>query len=816
MFKTLSSLISTFFFFAVIGLVVLLTSFWKITEELPDYHQLAKYEPPVTTRLYAGDGQLLMEYAAQKRLFVPESKIPERVKQAFIAAEDKKFYEHSGIDFIGIMRAALSNIKNLGTGRRPAGASTITQQVAKNFLLSSELSITRKIKEAVLATRIEQTFSKQHILELYLNEIYLGNRSYGVAAAALNYFGKSLSDLTLEEAAYLAALPKGPNNYNPKTKYDAAIARRNWVISRMLEDGYISEAEANAAVAKPLKTVDRGASFVEDADYFSEEVRREVQQNFGEDALYEGGLIIRTTLDPKLQKIASDVFRKQLKNYDSRHGYRGPVAHLDEGDDFQSVALPKGADDNWTLARVVSVSTSQAEIETKEGQKGTIPLSLLSWAGKTLKNQAIGYAPKAVTDVLKKDDVILVEKVPENKVKSQKLAANSYYLRQVPDVEGALIAIDPHTGKVLAMVGGYDFHRSQFNRATQAYRQTGSSFKPVVYIAALENGYSPTDLILDAPFVLDQGAGLPKWKPVNYSKRFSGLMTLRQGVEKSRNLMTVRLAQDIGMKTVAEYAKKLGVNDHLPEFLSMSLGAADTRLVDLSTAYAMFVNGGKKITPYFIEQIQDRNGRTIYKHDTRPCPECKAQKWENQDIPQLPDVREQVLDPLSAYQMVSILEGVATRGTGARLRSLGKHLAGKTGTSNDSKEAWFMGFSPDLVVGTYIGFDEPRTLGRHETGASAALPVFYDFMAAALKDKADIPFRIPNGIRLMRINYNTGKPASPKDKSVIIEALKPDFDFNNTQRVIDDGNNDGTPDTGTASGMYNDDDESGFQLGTQY
>ena len=439
---------------------------------------------------------------------------------------------------------------------------------------------------------------------------------------------------------------------------------------------------------------------------------------------------------------------------------------------------------------------------------------MISWARKTLKDQGLSDEPKSVKNVLKQGDVILVEKASEKTIKDKKVSEDSYELRQVPDVEGGLIALDPHTGKVLAVVGGYDFDKSQFNRATQARRQTGSSFKPIVYLAALENGYSPTDLILDAPFVLDQGAGLPKWKPVNYSKKFDGLTTMRQGLEKSRNLMTVRLAQDLGMKEVCEYAKKLGVNDHLPELLSMSLGAGDTRLIDLSTAYAMMVNGGKKIKPYFIEQIQDRNGRTIYKQDKRVCIDCQAQKWNNQEIPQLTDAREQIIDPLSAYQMVSMLEGVATRGTAARLRWLKKHLAGKTGTSNDSNDAWFMGFSPDLVVGTYVGFDEPRTLGRRETGSTAALPIFYDFMEQALKGKPDIPFRIPNGIRLVRVNYKTGKPAVPQDKSVITEALKPDFDFNNRQRVIGDDNENGG--TQSENAVYNEQSNDDFQLGTQY
>lgn len=820
MFKTLSSLLSTFFFFAVIGLVVLITSLWKLSSELPDFSQLAKYEPPVTTRLYAGDGQLMMEYADEKRIFVPEDKIPVQVKNAFIAAEDKNFYHHFGVDPMGIARAMVGNIKNIGSGRRPAGASTITQQVAKNFLLTPELSIIRKIKEAVLATRIEQAFSKQHILELYLNEIYLGNRSYGVAAAALNYFGKSLDDLSLEEIAYLAALPKGPNNYHPKKRYEAAVGRRNWVLDRMVEESYISPEEAEEAKAKPLVTLERRGEFVKSSEYFSEEVRREVKNKFGEEALYKGGLLIRTTLNPKLQQIATDVFQEEIKNYDLRHGWRGPLANIPLTEEYQAVLAeiqtPAGKEPAWVKAVVLEVNAARALIETEDGNKGQIPLSVLSWARKNLKKQSVGGQPAKVSEVLAKGDVILVEKIPEKTAAAKKLADDSYYLRQIPNVEGGLIALDPHTGKVLAMVGGYSFNRSQFNRATQALRQTGSAFKPVVYLAALDNGYSPTDLILDAPFVLDQGPGLPKWKPVNYSKRFYGLMTLRQGIEKSRNLMTVRLAQDVGMDKVADYAKKMGVNDHLPQLLSMSLGAGETRVINMASAYAMIVNGGKRAEPYFIERIQDRNGKTIYRHDKRVCEDCSADSWSEQPIPQLSDNREQVIDPLSAYQMVSILEGVAQRGTAARLRTLGHHLAGKTGTTNQNQDAWFVGFSPDLVVAVYVGFDEPRTLGRYETGAGSALPVFYNFMKQALANQPDIPFRIPAGIKLVRINHDTGRPAQPSDKSVITEALKPEFNFDKAhQRVI--GTSGGEDDSAAESSPGFDNSEGdGFQLGTQY
>ena len=820
MLKTLSSLLSTFFFFAVIALIVVITSVWQISQELPEYQQLADYEPAVTTRLYAGDGQLMMEYAAEKRLFVPEDKIPTLVKNAFIAAEDKTFYSHFGVDPIGILRAAFDNLKNIGRGRRPAGASTITQQVAKNFLLSSEVSYKRKIKEALLAMRMEQAFSKQHILELYLNEIYLGNRSYGVAAAALNYFGKSLDELTIEEAAYLAALPKGPNNYNPKTKYEAAIGRRNWVIDRMVEEDFISSSDGEAAKEKTLEVVDRRGEFVWGAEYFSEEVRRQVKSEFGEDALYEGGLLIRTTLDPKLQKIASTVFANEIRDYDLRHGWRGPLANIPLDDSYveamQQVALPAGYANGWIKAIVKSVSTVKANIETIDGQKGIIPLARLSWARKNLKNQGVSNPPKSVADVLKVGDVVMVEPVSPSVIANKKLPTDSYELRQVPDVEGALIAMDPHTGKILAMVGGYSFRKSQFNRATQAMRQTGSAFKPIVYLAALDNGYSPTDLILDAPFVLDQGIGLPKWKPVNYSKKFYGLMTLRQGIEKSRNLMTVRLAQDVGMDKVAEYAKKMGVNPSLPHLLSMSLGAGETKLINMASAYGIMVNGGKKVEPYFIERIQDRNGKTIYRHDRRPCENCQAEKWQNQPLPELADNREQIVDPLSAYQMVSILEGVAQHGTGARLRRLQKHLAGKTGTTNKNQDSWFVGFSPDLVVATYVGFDEPKSLGRYETGAALALPIFHNFMAEALKNQPDTPFRIPAGIKLVRVNHDTGKPAKPEDQSVILEALKPEFSFDNTsQRVIGTPANDNSSTEDNSPSFAVDADDE-VQLGSEY
>ena len=824
MLKSLSSFLSACFFFVVVAFILIITSLWQISQELPEYKQLAKYEPKVTTRLYAGDGHLMAEYAAEKRLFVPEEKIPLLVKQAFLSAEDKNFYSHFGIDFAGITRAILVNIKNLGSGRRPTGASTITQQVAKNFLLSSELSYKRKIKEALLAVRIEQSFSKKHILELYLNEIYLGNRAYGVAAAAINYFNKSLDELTIEEIAYLAALPKGPNNYNPKTKYDAAIARRNWVIDRMREDGYIPEEAAEEAKTKPLTVVSNKDELVRYSQYFSEDVRRQVKKEFGEDALYEGGLLIRTTLNPKLQEYATKSFVKEIENYDKRHGWRGALQNIPLDENLPTVLkeieLPNGSKPSWQIAVVTSVSDNKAEIQLKTGEKGEIPIAVLAWAKKNLKNQSVGGQPKKVSEVLNKGDVIIVEQIDEKDTLARNMSKNSFYLRQLPNVEGALIAMNPHTGKIEAMVGGYSFQKSQYNRATQAMRQTGSSFKPIVYLTALENGYEPTDLILDAPFVLDQGAGQPLWKPVNYSKKFYGLMTLRQGIEKSRNLMTVRLAQDVGMDKVSETAKKMGVNPNLPQLLSMSLGAGETKLINMVSAYSMIVNGGKKVEPYLIERIQNRNGLTIYKHDTRECPNCSVEKWDNQEVPELVDSREQIIDPLSAYQMVSILEGVVQHGTGARLSALGKHLAGKTGTTNKNQDAWFVGFSPDLVVAVYVGFDNPRTLGKFETGAAAALPIFYDFMQQAVQEYADVPFRIPSGIKLVRVNHKTGKPATPNDDVVIWEALKPEAALRKAKQKVIGQESDVNIESGSPQNVspitYEDVVDDEIQLGSEY
>ncbi|WP_413205463.1 penicillin-binding protein 1A [Rhodospirillum sp. A1_3_36] len=748
----------------------------KYGDDLPDYTALANYAPAITTRVLAGDGRLMAEYAIEQRVYVPIAAIPQRVRNAFLSAEDKSFYTHPGVDFVGLFRAILTNLKNYGSGRRPVGASTITQQVAKNFLLTSEVSIERKIKEAILAFRIEDAFTKDHILELYLNEIYLGFGSYGVAAAALNYFNKGLDELTIGETAFLAALPKAPNNYNPIKKPEAAKARRDWVVDRMLEDGHITAEEAEAAKAEPITVHKRGeAQVVHNAEFFSEEVRRQLSAQYGEEALYKGGMYVRTTLDPRLQNLATKALRDGLIAYDRRHGWRGPVTSIGAVENWKTllpdIATPEGAPEDWRLAVILRLDKGEAKVGTADGYGGSIPMKEMSWARRWIEGQRFGNAPKRPSDVLEVGDVVLVEPVLKDD-KGKDLPAGTYALRQMPDIEGALVAMDPHTGRVLAMVGGFSPKRSEFNRATQAKRQPGSAFKPFVYLAALDHGYTPATIILDAPFVYDPGPGQPLWKPKNYSGRFYGPSTLRMGIEKSRNLMTVRLANAVGMDVVAEYAEKFGVVKTMPRFLAASLGAVETTVMDLTTAYAMLVNGGRRIEPTLLDRIQDRTGKTIYRHDHRECDACEAVQWTGQGLPSIPDDREIMTDPLSAYQMVSILQGVVQRGTGTRVQAVGKTVAGKTGTSNDSLDTWFMGFSPDLVCGVFVGFDVPRTLGNHEAGSTAAAPIFTAFMKEALADKPDIPFRAPDGIKFVRIDRLTGQRSSSTENS-IMEAFKP-------------------------------------------
>ena len=791
-------MIRTFVFFISFVLLVAIGTagggvylFYKFGRGLPDYKQLADYEPSVMTRVQAGDGRLLAEYAIEKRVFVPQAAMPRMVVRAFLSAEDKNFFYHPGVDPLGIIRAVLTNIKNVTQGKRLVGASTITQQVAKNFLLTSDVTIERKVKEAILALRIERALPKNRILELYLNEIYLGFGSYGVAAAALNYFNKSLDNLTIAEAAFLAALPKAPNNYNPLNKHGAAKGRRNWVIGRMLEDGVIDGEQAKKAIATPLIIRKRGETEFVKADYFAEEVRRELVERYGEENLYKGGLSVRTTMDPHYQRIADRALKKGLEAYDRRHGWRGPIAQIDitsaSGHDWLNrladIKLPKalGA---WQLAVIRGLAEKVAEIGVDDGRLGSIPLAEIKWARQWLKEEKLGPRIRRPADALNVGDVVAVSQIFETE-KGEPYPDNSFSLEQIPEIEGALVALDPHTGRILAMSGGYDYEKSQFNRVVQARRQPGSAFKPFVYLAALDKGFTPSSLILDAPFVIDQGPGLPKWRPANYTKKFYGPSTMRLGIEKSRNLMTVRLAQTVGIEAIARYATRFNIVDRLPHQLSMSLGAGETTLLRLTAAYAMLVNGGKKIVPTLIDRIQDRHGKTVFHHDRRVCEKCQATLWTNQLVPNVPDTREAVADPATAYQMVSMLEGVVQRGTGRRIRDLGKPLAGKTGTTNKALDTWFIGFSPDLAIGVFAGFDTPRSLGWREQGASVSAPIFKDFVKGSLENKPNIPFRIPSGIRLVRVNSVTGQPARPGDKRVILEAFKPGTVPKGRQMVLD-------------------------------
>lgn len=748
------------------GVIGIIAIFSYYGQGLPDYRQLKDYKPPIVTRLYAGDGTLMAEFAQERRVFMPIEAIPPLVKNAFIAAEDKNFYQHGGVDIFAISRAALGNIKALGTGTRPKGASTITQQVAKNFLLTSEVSYERKIKEAILAYRMERAISKNRLLELYLNEIYMGARAYGVAAAALRYFDKPLDEIEIEEAAYLASLPKAPNNYHPVRHYDRAMTRRNWVIDRMAEDGYIEEAQAEIAKAKPLKTVDPDDSYLVSAPYFTEEIRRILADRYGEQSLYGGGLAVRSTIDTRMQEVAVTALRDGLMAYDRRHGYRGPLKRFENLSDWKEKLLeynqPDGQLDHWKLAVVLQSGPENAQLGFRTGEKDNIALSGVKWARKCIGEcYALGPVIEAVNQVLKPGDVVMVE--PKDN--------GGYELRQIPLVQGAIMAMDPHTGRILAMQGGWKYESSEFNRATQAKRQSGSAFKPFVYLAALDKGFTPATLVLDAPFAIEDRPG-NIWSPSNYSNEYYGPTPIRVGIENSRNLMTVRLADYLGMDVVAEYAHRFGITENLPPLLSQALGAGETTLEKLTLAYAMLVNGGKRIEPTMVDRIQDRRGKTIFRHDVRPCKDCgDAVEWNGQVVPRVPDMREQIEDPRTAYQTVSMLEGVVQRGTGKAINDLGRPLAGKTGTTNRSHDAWFIGFSPDLVLGVYAGFDEPRSLGKRETGSSVAVPIFKDFMEQALADQAPAPFRVPDGIRHVQINADTGVRAGSNDENVIWEAF---------------------------------------------
>ena len=783
------------FFLSLMCLFLFIFVFMKYGVNLPDYNQLAEYKPPVTSRFYAGDGTLLTEYATEQRVFVPLKEVPPNLINAFIAAEDKNFWTHSGIDIVGIFRAFLTNIKNkvMGGGRRMVGASTITQQVAKNFFLSSEQSITRKIKEIILALKMERAFSKRHILTLYFNQIFLGFRSYGVAAAALNYFNKSLDELTLAECAFLAGLPKAPSTYNPITNKDKAIIRRNYVLDRMAEDGYITKEEAENAKQEDIVV---NESFISKQQryslYFSEEVRKLLSDIYGEEQLYSGGLAVRTTINPKYQEVATRVLRKSLIDFDRKHGWRGAEKNIDLNDKawledanivkqieknnkelWQVLLSREGAisgmeDDGWKKAIVIDVAKDNAEIGLSNGNKGIIPLSDVLWAKSVVDGKKSDVAISSVAQVLKVGDIIFVKLSDEkNKI---------YSLQQVPELNGSMVVLDPHTGRVFAMVGGFSYSRSKFNRATQAYRQPGSTIKPFVYLTALETGnYTPSSVILDAPVVLEKSDG-ELWRPENYDNAFAGEITFRRALEKSKNNPTIRIAKDVGVRNFIKTALKFGVYKKVSDpNLSMALGSGDTTLIDLTSAFAQLINGGKNLNTIVVDRVQDRNGKTVYNSYKNVCENCANLQWKEDLLPpDIEDNREQLADPVSVYQIVHILQGVVERGSGWKARIPGKTIGGKTGTSNDQKDVWFIGGTPDLVAGVFLGYDQPKSLGNYAAGGSLAAPIFKEFMQVVLKDKKDVAFRVPEGVSFVRVNRETGKPATVMDNNfnVILEAFR--------------------------------------------
>ena len=737
----------------------------KYTKDLPDYKQLKEYTPSIISRLYTGNGTLLAEFSAEKRVFIPIESIPDLIKKAFVSAEDKNFFDHKGVDFQSISKAVLINIKNLYEGKRLVGASTITQQLAKNFLLSNEISLNRKIREALLSLRIERILTKDDILELYLNEIFLGKRSYGIAAASLNYFNKSLDELDLHEIAYLAGLPKGPNNYDPIKNKKAAIIRRNYVLNRMHEDGVISSSEASKASMQPMISSIVKREKKPDAPYFIEEVRRNIIEKYGETSLYREGLNVITTIDPKLQKIAIKELRAGLEDYDKRHGWRGPLKKINDND-LESLKIKEnkipGLHDKIAVM-ILKINKNSISVQNIQNKNKFEINTKDVFDSKWINNGEKKFNTDDVKSFLKKDNILILKKYKDNNI-------DKYKIDQIPHVNGAIVVIDPRNGRVLALSGGYDFDGSEFNRATQAKRQPGSAFKPFVYLAALENGYLPNTKILDAPLVIDQGPGLEKWKPKNYSGMFYGPSTLRIGLEKSRNVMTVRLANEIGMKKIVEISKRFRLGD-FPPLLASSLGSEETTLLNLVAAYSAFVNGGRYNIPALIEKIQNRNGKVIFRRDNRICKKCNEMQIKNFVRPILFPEGVKIIDSNHAFQLTWMLKGVTTRGTAKSLDKLDLSIAGKTGTTNDNMDAWFLGFSPEYAVGVFVGYDTPRPLGDKETGAKVAAPIFAEFMKKALDGKENRPFLVPEDIEMIKIDYLSGKKALDVNKNVIFEAF---------------------------------------------
>ena len=756
MFKFLNFSLKFLIIFLIVILFFAFSTLWYFSIGLPDYKKLSNYQPPISSRVYSDDGKLIAEYAIEKRLFVPYESIPEIVINSFLSAEDKNFFSHPGVDAKGILRATIKNLKNISQNKRLEGASTITQQVAKNFLLTNEISMKRKIKEAILAFRIERAYSKERILELYLNQIYLGQGTYGIAAASFEYFDKSIKELSYPDAALLAALPKAPSKYDPYKYPKIGKFRRNLVLENLLDNNFISKKQLEEFKNSELNLKRRKIEIVNEANSYTEEVRRSVNENFGFEKLYSQGLSIKTPLNIKYQKAAIKSLRNGIESYDRRHGWKGPITNKFKDKNWKTKLKKFKLDPtlNWKFAEIISVTGNEIKIKILDDKKNIIEFLNFNNAKWTLNK-------KDASVVHSVGDIVFVKKIK-----------NSWNLKQYPRLNGGIVAINPFTGDVKALVGGFNFKSSEFNRVTQAKRQPGSAFKPIVYAAALENGFSPNSIILDAPFVESQGVGLKNWKPENYGKKFYGPTTLRKGIEYSRNLMTIRIAKILGLDKILDLSKKLHIYEDIPELLSVSLGAAETTLLNLTSAYATFINGGMKIEPTLISRIQDRRGKTILQVKNRECEGCDKFFSETSIYPEIRNTNLRVISEETAYQMTSILRGTVQRGTAKKLKSLNVPLAGKTGTTNNNFDAWFIGFSSNLVIGVYVGFDSPKTLGKFETGSKAALPIFKEFVESALYKDDFKEFEIPNNIFLTSLNYDTGLKTSSKDKNIIIEALK--------------------------------------------
>ncbi len=774
MLKYLNLSVKAVIIILISGLLLIFSAFFYFSSGLPDYKKLSNYQPPISSRVYSKDGKLIAEYALEKRLFVPYDSIPTKIIDSFLSAEDKNFFNHPGVDAKGIIRATINNITNILGDKRLEGASTITQQVAKNFLLTNEVSIKRKIKEAILAFRIEKAYSKKRILELYLNQIYLGQGTYGVAAASLEYFDKSIKDLEYDEAALLAALPKAPSRYNPIKDPKEAKFRRDLVLKNLNQNGFINDDQYAKLKQKKIKLKRRKIEIVNEANSYTEEVRRIIKNKYGFEKLYTQGLSIKSPLNINFQIEAINALRNGIESYDRRHGWRGPITNKNKDTNWKKKLESLNIDPTleWLKAEVTGINDNFLTLKTINDKNIKIEKNSLNWAIKK----------RNINDIFDIGDFVFIKK---NK--------NSWSLKQYPKVNGGIVALNPFTGEVKALVGGFSYTSSEFNRVTQAKRQPGSAFKPFVYAAAIENGLSPNSIVLDAPFIAEQGIGLKDWKPENYGKKFYGPSTLRKGIEYSRNLMTVRIAQNVGVDKILNLSKQLEIYDEIPELLSVSLGSIETSLLNITSAYATFVNGGKKVKPVLINRIQDRRGKTIFTPKNAICKGCDryTENEKEEGLPKIDLKNEQVISEQTAYQITSILKGVITRGTGKKLRDLNVPLAGKTGTTNNNFDAWFIGYNSNLVVGVYIGFDNPKTLGKYETGSKAALPIFKNFIkGVSFLDDFD-EFEVPNGIYFAPINYHTGEQTDFDDKNFILEAFKEkDINSLNNKQLISNYNYD--------------------------